>query len=69
MTQARYFILKRDGQWKIKYRKELFGPYRSESEALLFAIDAAHSVASTTFNRSGLTARVHTHHARVVLQV
>jgi len=44
MTQARYFILNRDGQWKIKYRKELFGPYRSESEALLFAIDAAHGV-------------------------
>lgn len=46
MTQARYFVVNRGGEWKIKYRQELFGPYRSESEALLFAIDAAHGVGS-----------------------
>jgi hypothetical protein len=44
MTQARYFVVNRDGEWKIKFGRELFGPYRSESEALLFAIDAAHGV-------------------------
>jgi hypothetical protein len=44
MAQARYFVVNRDGEWKIKYRKELFGPYRSEAEALLFAIDAAHGI-------------------------
>jgi hypothetical protein len=44
MTQARYFVVNRDGAWKIKYRKELFGPYQTESEALLFAIDAAYNM-------------------------
>jgi hypothetical protein len=37
----RYFVLQGDGCWMIKFRDEIFGPYRSRDEALLFAIDAA----------------------------
>jgi hypothetical protein len=41
---AQYFIVQRGGEWKIKFRDELFGPYRSREEALLFAIDAAREI-------------------------
>jgi hypothetical protein len=41
LTPARYFIVQSGGEWKIKFRNQLFGPYRSRDEALLFAIDAA----------------------------
>lgn len=41
MTPAKYFIVQSGGEWKIKFRDEMFGPYRSRDEALLFAIDAA----------------------------
>jgi hypothetical protein len=44
MTPAQYFIVHSDGEWKIKFRNELFGPYRSRDEALLFAIDAAKEI-------------------------
>jgi hypothetical protein len=44
MTPAQYFIIQSDGEWKIKFRDELFGPYRSRDEALLFAIDAAKAI-------------------------
>ncbi len=38
---ARYFIVQSGGEWKIRFRAEMFGPYRSRDEALLFAIEAA----------------------------
>ena len=41
MTPARYFVVQHGGEWKISFRSEMFGPYRSRDEALLFAIDAA----------------------------
>lgn len=41
VCMARYFILQGDGCWMIKFRGEIFGPYRTRDEALLFAIDAA----------------------------
>jgi hypothetical protein len=41
---ARYFVINADGEWRIRYRDEMFGPYKTQSEALLFAIDAAHGV-------------------------
>lgn len=44
MTPAQYFIVQNGGEWKIKFRDELFGPYRSREEALLFAIDAARDI-------------------------
>ena len=41
MTPTQYLIVQSGGEWKIKFRNELFGPYQSRDEALLFAIDAA----------------------------
>ena len=44
MTPAQYFIVQSGGAWRIKFRNEMFGPYRSRDEALLFAIDAARDI-------------------------
>lgn len=41
MPHTRYFIVQNDNQWLIKYEDEEFGPYNSQKEALLFAVDAA----------------------------
>ncbi len=39
-----YFVLRRQDRWFIAFGDEEFGPYQSEREALLFAIDAAHGL-------------------------
>jgi hypothetical protein len=44
VTPAKYFIVQSGGEWKIKFRNQMFGPYRSRNEALLFAIDAAREI-------------------------
>jgi hypothetical protein len=44
VTLAQYFIVQSGGEWRIKFRNQLFGPYRSREEALLFAIDAARDI-------------------------
>ena len=44
MTTAQYFIVQSGGEWKIKFRNQMFGPYRSRDEALLFAIDAGREI-------------------------
>jgi hypothetical protein len=41
MSTKRYFIVQHDADWMIKFADEEFGPYRSQSEAILFAVDAA----------------------------
>ena len=41
MSPKRYFIVQNHDDWMIKFADEEFGPYRSQSEAMLFAIDAA----------------------------
>ena len=41
MALARYFLVQHDDDWMIKFDDEEFGPYRSQSEAMLFAVDAA----------------------------
>jgi hypothetical protein len=41
---AQYFVVHSGDEWKIKFREEIFGPYRSREEALLFAIDAAQAI-------------------------
>lgn len=38
---AQYYVLQGEGCWMIKFKDEIFGPYRTRDEALLFAIDAA----------------------------
>ena len=34
-------LVQRDDAWMIKFADEEFGPYKSKSEAMLFAVDAA----------------------------
>lgn len=41
MPITRYFILKDHDEWRIRYGAEDFGPYRTQDEAMIFAIDAA----------------------------
>jgi hypothetical protein len=40
--RARYTVVGGDGNWLIRFDGEEFGPYRTEREAMLFAIDAAY---------------------------
>jgi hypothetical protein len=42
--RKRYFVMRREDVWFIVFDNEEFGPYKSEREALLFAIDAAHKL-------------------------
>ena len=42
MPQSRYFVVRNeDEKWIIKFEDEEYGPYQTQSEAMLFAIDAA----------------------------
>jgi hypothetical protein len=49
----RYVIVSRQGLWFIDFEGEEFGPYQSEREAMLFAVDAAHR-----FGEQGATTQV-----------
>ena len=42
--RARYLVVRQDNRWFITFDGEEYGPYASEREALLFAIDAAHTL-------------------------
>ena len=41
MPTARYFIVREQDDWLIRFDGEQFGPYKSREEAMLFAVDAA----------------------------
>lgn len=41
MTDARYYIVQQDDSWLIQFNNQEYGPYRTKSEAMLFAIEAA----------------------------
>jgi hypothetical protein len=43
-TLRRYFVSHREDGWFIAFDGEEFGPYKTEREAKLFAIDAAHKL-------------------------
>ena len=47
MPETRYFIVRHDDDWMIKFQDEEFGPYHTEREAMLFAVDAAHKLGET----------------------
>ena len=38
----RYFVMRRGDLWFIAFEGEEFGPYKTEREATMFAVDAAH---------------------------
>ena len=39
--QTRYLVVRHEDVWLIKFDGEEYGPYKTEREAMLFAIDAA----------------------------
>jgi hypothetical protein len=41
MAHARYFIVRQEDAWLIKFDDEEYGPYTTQAEAMLFAVDAA----------------------------
>ena len=41
MAHARYILVQQGDDWMIRYGDEEFGPYKTKSEAMLFAVDAA----------------------------
>jgi hypothetical protein len=41
---TRYLVVRQDDVWFIKFEGDEYGPYKTEREALLFAIDAAHKL-------------------------
>ncbi len=41
MPTARYFLIQDGDEWRIRYGEEEFGPYRTQQEAMVFAVDAA----------------------------
>ena len=41
MPTARYFIVHDQDDWLIKYDGEEYGPYKTQTEAMVFAIEAA----------------------------
>ena len=43
-SRACYLVRRRQDAWFITFIGEEFGPYQSEGEAILFAVDAAHSL-------------------------
>jgi hypothetical protein len=45
VPRRRYLVVRQQDAWFIMFNGEEFGPYRSEREATLFAIDAAHELA------------------------
>jgi hypothetical protein len=40
--RRRYLVMRRQDLWFIAFEGEEFGPYQTEREAMLFAVDAAH---------------------------
>jgi len=43
-SHGRYLIVRHGEVWLIKFEGEEYGPYATEREAMLFAVDAAHKL-------------------------
>jgi hypothetical protein len=50
MRNARYYILNDRDQWLIKFNDEEFGPYLTQAEATLFAVEAAQKLSDRGAN-------------------
>lgn len=42
MARALFVVVKHEGQWKISYEGQHFGPYKTQRETILAAVDAAY---------------------------
>lgn len=43
MARSQYFVVLHDGQWKISFNGQHYGPYTTQQAAIRAAVDAAHS--------------------------
>lgn len=44
MARTRYFVVRHQGEWKIKLGDKHYGPYRTQANAIRAAVDAAHKL-------------------------
>jgi hypothetical protein len=44
---TRYIVVRQDDVWFIKFDGDEYGPYKTDREAMLFAIDAAHNLGNS----------------------
>jgi hypothetical protein len=42
MARVQYFVICKDGRWKVSFGGKHFGPYVSQQDAIRTAISAAH---------------------------
>ncbi|MGN6307143.1 MAG: DUF2188 domain-containing protein [Mesorhizobium sp.] len=42
MARAQYIVVHHNGQWKISYNGQHYGPYDTQKAAIRVAVDAAH---------------------------
>jgi hypothetical protein len=47
MVRERYFVVLDDGEWKINFQGNDYGPYLSQQAAIRAAVDAAHKSGSS----------------------
>jgi hypothetical protein len=50
MRNARYYIVNDRDQWLIRFNDEEFGPYLTQAEATLFAVEAAQKLSNRGAN-------------------
>lgn len=53
MARLEYYVVKHDGQWKIKHEGKHYGPYATQRDAIHMAVNTAHKA-----GQSGHTAQV-----------
>lgn len=53
MARAQYFVVKHDGQWKVKHNDQHYGPYTTQRDAIRDAVNAAHKT-----GQNGIDAQV-----------
>ena len=47
MARAHYYVVRHEGEWKIKLNDRHFGPYVTQRSAIRIAVDAAHKAGKT----------------------
>lgn len=43
MARQQYFVVRHEGEWKIKYNGKHYGPYKTQKAAIDHAVDTAHA--------------------------